>query len=284
MPAKDRQSHKPRSPRRLSGWVLSACAMVLPALAGCAIKRPIVKLHDVDVVGFDFQKLDLVFSVKVTNPNDYQISLSSLTYGLASGGLEFAHGSVPKPITPLSANETVVILAPVSVEYAPLAAVLRKARAGEAIPYELTGTAKFGFLLWKIPVKLKHAGQMPPLRKPAWHFRDVRLIRGPPSWLELSFEVENPNTFDLPLKRLSGGLRYGDETVVRINEPALEPVPAGKTAMLKVRARVDGLGVTKALAKTLVQRRRQFTFEGELQLGVPQLLRKMLLGKNGKDE
>ena len=265
-------------------WVVFVAALLMSVSIGC-VKPPTVKLHDIDVTGVDFRKIDLVFDLKVTNPNNFQLNFSSLTYSLTSDGVEIIKDALSSPVMSLSANETVIVRAPVSVEYAALAPILRNVRAGEAIPYQFSTTAKFHFLGLKIPVRLKRSGRMPALRKPAWHFRDVRLVKGPPSWLELSFEVENPNIFELPLEQLSGALKYGNEIVVRINEPNLKPIPPGKTAMFTVRTRADGAGVAKAFTRSIISRQRQrFAFEGGLRIGVPKLLRKMLLEEETKDD
>ncbi len=265
-----------RTPHALAVF---AAAMLLGASAGC-IKRPTAKLHDIEVTAFDFRQVDLVFHLAIHNPNSFQINLSALNYGLSSGGVEFATGSLASPIAALSASESTIIRAPVVVEYARLSSVLSKLAAGEEIPYEFHSSATFNWLIFPIPLSLKHSGQMPRLRKPNWHFRDIELIKGPPSWLKLSFEVENPNAFALPLERLKGTVNYGGHAVVRIDEAQLEPIPPGRTAMVSVRARVDGPGVTKAVTKAILSgQRRRFSFAGQLRLGVPELLRKMLVAE-----
>jgi len=273
--------HRPgRAPRGARTWTAAVLALILSAgTAGC-FKRPTVSLHDVTVEGIDFSKIDLAFDLKIHNPNNFQISLSSLTYGMASGGADFARGAVAQPIALLSANETTAIRAPVTLNYAELLPLVEKARAGQAIPYQFRSEARFNFLGMKIPVRMNRQGQIPPLRRPSWHFRKVRLVKGPPSWLEMTFEVDNPNTFDLPLARIHGALTFAGQPVVRIDESQLAPIPAGKTAPLTVRVRADGPGVAKAVAKTFLgERSGRFAFEGALRLRAPPMLRKMLLGQ-----
>jgi len=261
-------------------WAGTALAMILSAAAGGCFKRPTVSLQDVTVEGIDFSKIDLAFDLKVHNPNNFQISLSSLTYGMASAGADFARGAVAQPIAMLSANETTAIRAPVTLNYAELLPLVQRARAGEAIPYQFRSEARFSFLGMKIPVRLNRKGQIPLLRRPSWHFRNVRLIKGQPSWLEMTFEVDNPNTFDLPLARLHGALTFAGQPVVRIDESELSPIPAGQAAPLTVRVRADGPGVAKAVTKAFLgERSRRFAFEGALRLKAPPTLRKMLLGR-----
>ncbi len=269
---------------RQKASVVIVAALLMSVSAGC-VKPPIVKIHGIDVESFDFEKINLLFDMKVTNPNGFELNFSSLNYTVTSAGTEIVHGALPTPVMNLPANKTSIVRVPVSVELANLAPLLSKIRAKEEIPYRFSTESKFHFLGLKIPVRVSRNGLMPALRKPSWRFRKVRYVKGPPSWMELSFEVDNPNTFELPLEELSGALKYGDEVVMRINEPNLKPIAPGKTAMFTVRARADGKGVAKAFARRIISRQRQkFTFDGRLKMGVPKLLKKMLLEKSQKDD
>ncbi|KKL64813.1 hypothetical protein LCGC14_2161240 [marine sediment metagenome] len=264
----------PRDLRTRPAAATLLAALLAGLLAGC-VKSPVLELTGVGVEGVDFKKVDLAFELRATNPNGFRIHLTGVTYVLESEGTEFARGEMRRPMT-LPANQATTVRAPISVYYLDLLPVLRRARGAESVPYQLKADAKFRFLGIGIPVRLKRSGKMPALRNPGWHLRDVQLVRGPPSWLELSFEVDNPNAFELPLEQLRGVLKYGDDVVVRIDEPKLGLVPPGKSKVFSVRARADGRGVARAFARRLLRGQRQkFTFDGDLRVGVPALLRKM---------
>ncbi len=273
---------QPRSSRWRALVVSAAVAAVLATSAGC-IKKPTMKVAGVRVVGLDFEKIDLVFDMKVFNPNGFQIVLSSLSYDLIAGGITLASGRVPSPVVALAARENTVVQTPVSVDYVALAQAMGLARSGQYIPYELKTKAKFNALIVDIPLEFSRKGRMPPIRKPNWHFRDVRYVKGPPSRFDITFEIDNPNQFTIPLQRIHGVLKYGDDVVVRIDQPTLEPIPPGATANVVIPARVDGWGATKALQRSLLQR-RHFKFEGELRMGVPEVLRKLFLEETAPDE
>ena len=265
-------------------WIALVAGVLLATGAGC-IKKPTAKLHDIRIVGLDFHKIDLVFDLAVHNPNNFQINLSALHYDLIASETVFARGTLASPVAALSARETTIIAAPVTIEYRALADVIGKIRSGEPVPYTFDAAMNFDWLIFPIPLNISHAGKIPPLRKPDWHFRDVRIVKGKESWLELSFDVVNPNTFALPLERLHGVIKYGSNVVVRVDEPSLQPVGAGETGVINLRVRADGPGVTAAMAKAILTGRRDaFSFDGELRLGAPQLLRKMLLDKEAGEE
>ncbi|KKL69338.1 hypothetical protein LCGC14_2115960 [marine sediment metagenome] len=85
---------------RAAFWlVLAGC------LGGCSVRKPTLRLRDIEVVGMDFQQVLLMLDVAVTNPNDYQISLHGLDYTLTAGDKQFIAGSMPRPVTPLTAMQ-----------------------------------------------------------------------------------------------------------------------------------------------------------------------------------
>ena len=283
MNAKARSSAKPPMASRALTMILTACCALLPAGAGCAFKKPTVKLDDIHVAGLDFQKLDLIFDLKVDNPNPFQISISGLEYDLTAVGERFAEGALPQPVAALGAGQVAHVRAPVALHYKRLLPLLQKLRSAEPIPYEFKTTLTFNLLGTKVPVPLAHAGRIPALRAPSWHFRNMQLVKGTTPVVKLVFDVENPNQFELPLKQLTGALQAGDKPLIQVSEVALAPVPAGQTATLTIPVQINAAGVARAVAEVLTER-QPLRFEGELRLGSPASLRRMLLGQgDGED-
>ncbi len=274
-----------RGPRLRAGpaLLIPACLLLTSALTGCGFQKPTLKLRDIEVAALDFQKLELVLDFAVTNPNDYQISLHGLEYALAAGGQRFASGAMPRPVTPLAARQTTVVKAPVTMQFAHLRPILSKLGAGEQIDYQLTVKATFDFVAFKVPVSLKRAGKLPALRAPSWRLVDVRLAAGAEPTALVVFEVNNPNRFALPLRSLSGVLKYGDQPLLRVDRPTLRAVPAGKTAKLTVPVRLDAAGAARALAAALGSP-QSLRFEGNLELDPPVALHGMLVSGLAKQK
>ncbi|MHC4717597.1 MAG: LEA/WHy family protein, partial [Planctomycetota bacterium] len=238
-----------RSGRRglRAAWVgtmgpMVAAALLALAAGGCSIQKPTLALRDIEVAGLDFEKIDLVLDLTVTNPNEYAISLYGLDYEISAGGRRFGGGSLPRPVTPLEASQTSVIKAPLSVTFRDLKPLAAEATSGKDIEYELTGEATFTLIGLKIKVPLKRTGKLPALKAPSWRFADVRLSRAALT-AEVVFEVDNPNPFALPLRALTGVVKYGDQPVLRVDQPSLSPVPAGKTTAVAVPVKLESAGV-----------------------------------------
>jgi LEA14-like dessication related protein len=268
--------------RQVVTTVLVMCAVVACGLGGCAVRKPSIKLRDIEVAGMDFQKLDLVLDFAVTNPNAYQISLYGLEYGLSAAGEKFAGGALPRPVAPLAAKEIAVVKVPVALEYDSLLPLLEKSAEGEGIDYELSTQATFDFIGFKIGVPLKRRGRLPALRAPAWRFREVNWLGEEAGKLALTFEVENPNPFTLVLKNLSGALRLGDRPLLPVDSADLSPVPAGKTEARTVTVGLEA-SATAAVVKAISEP-RSLSFEGTLDLAPPVSLHELLIQGLQKDE
>jgi LEA14-like dessication related protein len=260
---------------RRSAAILTAAACIVSAAAGggCEMKTPSVRLRDIRVAEADFEKLQLLLDFEIANPNSYQISLWGFEVALTAAGEEFAAGSLDRPVMGLSAGEAANLRAPVTIRYADVPELV--SRPDRPAPCDLSAKATFSFLVVRRAVSFTHAGQVPPLRAPSWRFRDLR-SRGQ-GVVELVFDVTNPNTFELPLGRLAGVLKCGDETLVRVNRLPPGPVPAGRTARLVVPVSMDPQAALRAAARAEAAP-RSLRFEGTLQLGPPPPLRAMLLG------
>ena len=245
-------------------------------LGGCW-RKPTVALGGIEVTGFDLRKLDLLLHLKVTNPNAGALHMDDLTYALTAGGIEIAKGAAARPIPPLRGRSDTIVPAPVSIDFLNLVPVLNQSRGAESIAFDFAGTATFKVLGWQIPIRLRQVGEIPPLREIGWRFVGVDFHAGRPSWLALKFEVDNPNRFELPLTQLRGALKYGDDILLRVDEPKLQPVPAGGRAEFTVKVRLDGVGVATAVARAVRDRRsKRFRFDGQLRFGVPATLRAMV--------
>ena len=88
--------------KRLRGRLYAvACAVaaVLALLAGCDISRPEIRLRDIEIAAYDFDKIELTYVFEVANPNSYIVTLWGFDFQLISAGEEFARSSLAKPCT-----------------------------------------------------------------------------------------------------------------------------------------------------------------------------------------
>ena len=267
------QTHRCRATLRIG---LGLLALVAAGAGGCA--RPTVTLDDVGLAAINLQKVDLVFDLLVSNPNPVSLDVSGLDYALTAIGQELAKGTTGEG-SKIAANADGHVKVPVSLSYDTLRSLWQKASAHEAVPFELA--ADVGFKAFGMPIKvpLKHAGEIPPMYAPSFSFRQVRPA-GIDS-VEVLFDVENPNSFELPLQALAGALKYGDSTLLTVEKSSLPAVAARSKTTLAMPIKLDAAGIAKiagGLATGSIGGQK-LRFDGDLKFGTPELLRAMLLGK-----
>ncbi len=272
-----------RSNRRRAAraWPAAAClcAAALAGLGGCDISRPTIRLQDIEVHSIDFEKIELTYHFEITNPNSYRITLWGFDFALVAGGQTFARCTLPKPVGGVPTGGQTTVRAPVTLKYADVPLVV--SRPDKPSFYGLDGSAAFSFMGTRRSYPFTHAGLLPPLRQPKWRFVKLRLANRDEGIIELSFDVENPNTFALPMGRLTGTLRGGAEALLPVDRAAPGSVPPGKTARLVLPAKLAPDQALRVAARAEAAP-QSLQFEGGLELRPPPELRPMLLGREDR--
>jgi LEA14-like dessication related protein len=246
------------------------------ALGGCEMARPTIALHDVRATGMDFEKVELVYEFHIHNPNTYRVGLWAFDVSLVAGGEEFARVELPRPAGGVSTGQTEVVSVPLTLRFADVPVVV--ARADQPSGCALSVEATFSYLTARRGQTFAHAGWLPPLRQPSWHFRALRLAGREEGVVELVFDVENPNTFALPIRRLTGVVRSDREALVQVDRPAPGPVPPTRTARLVVPVSLGPEAAVRAAARAEAAP-GSVRFEGRLHLDPPPSLAAMLMGE-----
>ena len=84
-------------------WVRRAVslAIVVALLGGCAapLQKPEVSLAGVELVGIGLVEQRLLLKLKISNPNDVDLPVKSLSFDLDLDGQPFAKGASEQPVT-----------------------------------------------------------------------------------------------------------------------------------------------------------------------------------------
>ena len=84
-------------------WVRRAVslAIVVALLGGCAapLQKPEVSLAGVELVGVGLVEQRLLLKLKISNPNDVDLPVKSLSFDLDLDGQPFAKGASEQPVT-----------------------------------------------------------------------------------------------------------------------------------------------------------------------------------------
>ena len=95
-------------------FVTASCTY-LQELVGLGVRQPKVQLVDLAVTKADFSRLDVLLTLRVDNPNSFQISFAKLRYQLTASGSQIATGTLDQHVAIPGGGQAEVKL-PLSVD------------------------------------------------------------------------------------------------------------------------------------------------------------------------
>ena len=256
-----------------AGLVLAG-AMLVAAAPGC-VKKPLVRLVDVEIDGIDLEKTDLSLGVNVTNPNWFPARLYAMRYDMTVNDKQLASGEVPTPIELIPGGGERSYRIPLSIPHDSLLSFIQNLMGTEAVPYALTAEATFNVIGLPLAVRRVRTGKLPPIRALQARLKALRFPGDTPTVVEVVFDIHNPNPFAMAMKRVDGAVWVGEEKILTIYRSATTDLPGGETSELVVPIRLGVTAMVRALAKVGSGQRPEF--RGTFILDVPGPFKKLLL-------
>lgn len=241
--------------------VLAACSHAPkrpPPPAPIPVIPPRVALEAPAVRGLGFSGADLLFRVRVENPNSTPLSVVRVEYALDLEGKRAAQGAVPTALAVPAADAagpgTAPIELPVQLRYAAVPGVAKVLALDREAEYALGGAVVFLTPAGEFRVPISAAGRFPAPHAPAFQVGKLVLRKASATEiaLELQMEVRNPNAFEMPAGRVGCGLHLSGKEVVRADVVFAEPIAAGATAATVVPIKLSPLKAGKAAARLLI--------------------------------
>ena len=118
---------------------------------GCALlnrnlKDPEVKFMDLSISQMAADTVDLDLKLSVKNPNDVEIKVSKITYGLTLAGQPMTNGIFAKEAR-VGAHETQEVIVPLKFKYSTIANIVTSLlNKNLSKTYELKGAVDLGWL------------------------------------------------------------------------------------------------------------------------------------------
>ncbi len=142
----------------LLGLLLSACAGV-----GSVVEKPRISLAGLDVEGMGLFEQRFAVVLRVSNPNDFSVTLDGVDFSLDLNGEHFASGMSREAVTlPRMGNATVKLRVTTRLD-----TLLKQARTLQSrdkpLGYQLTGKVYGAWIPGGIPFERK--GELPALKK-----------------------------------------------------------------------------------------------------------------------
>jgi len=196
----------------MKSWKLGLIWLVVAGMAGCAetkkmveqaLQEPRLSVKGVRVTGFSMESADLEVTLGVDNPNAFGFTLSHLNYELDLEGQRLVAGSTDKTSSVPAAGQGEVVF-PISMDYQDLTAAYDRVKGQDEVNYRIKGQVGIATPLGNLNLPYQASGKMKVWRLP--RVQDVSLkvesLGLSEARLRLNLQLENPNTFNLEIKRL----------------------------------------------------------------------------------
>ncbi len=129
---------------KITRFIAAACLTLGLAACSSVIKAPTVEVAEVRLASIDREGVQLTVSLRVTNPNPVDITLTDLKANLAIAGQPVGDAESLSTKTTLQSRAAVTVPMRVSVPFKTIPETLRQglmAVGGGSLPYKITGSA-----------------------------------------------------------------------------------------------------------------------------------------------
>jgi len=184
---------------------LSACS-VFQGFVSENVKEPKVDFVGAKLSGLSLDAVDLLFDLKIENPNRVGVKLAGLDYDLFLDGNSFVKGNQDKGIEIPSAGAETIQL-PVSLRFSDIYKTFENLKDQGASNYQIKCGFSFDVpVLGVVRVPVSKSGEFPLIKLPKLSLDSLKLDRLTLTGadLKLGLKLNNPNVFSMVL----GGLNY----------------------------------------------------------------------------
>ena len=133
-------------PPRFLYFLVISLSLLLTACGSSGIKGvvepPNVKVHDVEMGGFNLSGGTATFVLAIQNPNRFPIPLSGFDYGLSLNGVQVANGNKEHKTT-IKSGESQLVRVPLKLSFTNMMSMLPGVLRSRNLDYKLNGSIHF---------------------------------------------------------------------------------------------------------------------------------------------
>jgi len=209
------------------------CAF-LSSLLSAVVTPPTLSFQEAKLRDLSLDGLTLELHYRIDNPNDLGLRLASVGYGLELDGHSFAKGVADQGVE-LKPQGSSELTLPFSIRYLELGQALEALFSKQQLPWKVAGHFGFDTPAGVIRVPFQREGQLPVPRLPKLQIVGAKLaslsLTG--ATLQLQLDLQNPNSFALPMSRLNYHIKVaGQEVAVgAVSPPSVQSAQSGRVTI-----------------------------------------------------
>lgn len=169
------------------------------------VKKPEVSFIGAKLTGLSFDVADMLFDLKIRNPNPVGLTMSGFGYDFLINGNSFLKGDKNDTLSIDSGGESTIQL-PLSLEYSSIYGAFKSLKDQDSSMYQINCSFAFNLpVLGDVSVPVSKSGELPMLKLPKIKLDSLKLkgvnISG--ANLLLNVKVDNPNAFSMILNKMN---------------------------------------------------------------------------------
>ena len=178
---------------------INSCSLFKNVVSKVKVSKPEVSVISVKIDTLSFTYANLLFDLKVKNPNSIGVRLNRFDYDLLIEGTSFLSGKQDK-VLQIEGNSESIIQLPLTVIYKNLFTTYQSIKEKDSSHYQLESHFSFDVpVLGEVTVPVRKEGELPILKLPSVQLKALRLTRLgiTTADLELNILINNPNALSM---------------------------------------------------------------------------------------
>jgi LEA14-like dessication related protein len=187
----------------MTAFILTACSVFESIIKQTNVQKPTVEFTNAKISGLSFDKIDLLFDIKITNPNAVGINLSGFDYDLLINQNSFISGQQNDPLEIKAQGENVIQL-PVSLKFLDIYNTYTDLKNNTESKYQIKCGLNFNLpVLGETRIPISKSGDIPLLQFPKIDVSSLKLDKLNLTGADLILDVKltNPNSFSMLLDK-----------------------------------------------------------------------------------
>ncbi|MDR2083922.1 MAG: LEA type 2 family protein [Bacteroidales bacterium] len=234
------------------------------------VSEPTFKAQSFQISKINFENMDLLFKVRVDNPNSFTIPFPNIDWNLSINNNQFLKNTLTKNTT-IAANSYTIVDIPVTINYKNLYSVIKslanttsdatyKMNVGLSIPLPVLENKRY---------EVDFAGTVPMLKEPSISFKEIKVNSMNLNKIDLNIvcELENKNNFSVLIDNFNYDLAINNVEWAKGNAKSNKTISANTKTTVPLNISVNSLSMIKEITEIISGNKSvNYSWSGNLNL------------------
>ncbi len=250
--------------------LFGGCTELINLLNLTNIQKPDAKLEDVKLNDLTFNEADMLFNIRISNPNAVSVNLSGFDYNLLINDASLLKSNENTRIE-IPARGTTNLPLPVTLVFKDIYEIYQGLKDADSLDYTLNTVLRFDLpTIGAVQVPLSYSGALPNLKLPKIALKQIRLekigITG--ADLRMQISVDNPNAWAMMLNRFDYQLKVGGRQWIQGNKDKQQNISGKSDGVLEVPIFLNFMDMGKSVYDMIAgSEKLDYHLSGQVDLG-----------------